>query len=188
MVEIGAAMTAADWPYPAPVDDGAADHLTVGLAVPDIELPSTDGGAVSLARLDKRAVVFIYPWTGRPGLPNPPGWDEIPGAHGSTPQALGFQDLLPEFVRLCVSVFGVSGQTHEDQRAFAARAGLTFPLLSDADGRLRDALNLPTFETGGVRYLSRLTLVTDAGKIARVFYPVHPPDRHAADVLRALAG
>src|SRR5690606_38452146 len=96
MVEIGAAMTAADWPYPAPADDGAADHLTLGLVVPDIELPSTDGGAVSLARLDKGAVVFIYPWTGRPGLPNPPGWDEIPGAHGSTPQALGFQDLLPE--------------------------------------------------------------------------------------------
>ena len=42
---------------PAPVDDGAADHLP-GAVVPDIELASTDGGSVSLAAL--RGLTRVY--------------------------------------------------------------------------------------------------------------------------------
>lgn len=174
------------WPYPAPPDDGRARHLVAGLALPGIALPSTSGGAVNLARITGRCVVFIYPWTGRPGLANPPHWDDIPGAHGSTPEATGFRDLHAAFGERGIAILGVSGQTGEDQQEFAARTGLPFPLLSDYDGRLRQALDLPTFETGGVRYLARLTLIAEAGRIARVFYPVHPPDLHAGQVLEAL--
>lgn len=35
--------------------------------------------------------------------------------------------------------------------------------------------------------LKRLTLIVDEGWIARVFYPVFPPDRNAADVVAWLA-
>ena len=45
------------------------------------------------------------------------------------------------------------------------------------------ALALPTFTTGGVTYLARLTLVVEAGKLVEAFYPAHPPDAHARDVL-----
>jgi peroxiredoxin (alkyl hydroperoxide reductase subunit C) len=31
--------------------------------------------------------------------------------------------------------------------------------------------------------IRRLTLIADGGRIAKVFYPVFPPDRNAADVL-----
>ena len=82
------------WPFPAPVDCGGARHLTVDTDIPDIPLPSTQGGETSLAEVPGLSIVFAYPWTGRPGLENPPNWDDIPGAHGSTPEAEGFRDLF----------------------------------------------------------------------------------------------
>lgn len=176
-----------DWPYPAPANDGAADHLRLGLRLPDLALPATHGGPVSLAHLEGAWVVFVYPWTGRPGLPNPPGWDDIPGAHGSTPEAEGFRDHSRTFRERSFGVLGLSGQTTADQQEFAERIRLPFPLLSDAEGRLRAALRLPTFETGGISYLKRLTLVVRDGAIERVIYPVHPPHTHASDLLAALA-
>ncbi len=45
-----------------------------------------------------------------------------------------------------------------------------------------DAANLPRFEAGGVPYLKRLTVVLWHGRVVTRFYPVHPPDRHAAEV------
>ena len=173
----------AAWPYPAPVDDGAASHLVPGLRIPAVKLPSTLGAEIDIAQLDGNAVLFVYPWTGRPGLSNPPHWDDIPGAHGSTPEAEGFRDLASEFGALGVRLFGVSGQDTEHQREFATRAALPFALLSDAQGALAAALRLPRFETAGVSYLKRLTLVIRDGEIVRVFYPVHPPHTHAGEVL-----
>jgi peroxiredoxin len=76
--------------FPQATDDGDASHLTLGTNVPPVALPATDGTAVNLAALQGRSVVIVYPWTGRPGRPNPPDWDLIPGAHGSTPELEGF--------------------------------------------------------------------------------------------------
>jgi peroxiredoxin len=128
-------------------------------------------------------VVFVYPWTGRPGLPNPPDWDVIPGAHGSTPEAEGFRDLYPEYRALGAKVSGLSCQDQSHQREFAARLGLPYALLSDRGHLLRRTLALPVFETGGTTYLKRLTLVVRDGRLVRHFYPVHPPDKHAGEVL-----
>lgn len=172
----------APWPYPAPRDDGAADHLPAS-RLPDIALPATRGDPVSLARLLRPAVVFVYTWTGRPGLANPPGWDEIPGAHGSTPEAEGFRDAYGAFARRGVDILGLSTQDTAHQQELAARLGLPFALLSDAGLGLARALALPTFAAGGVVYLKRLTLLVREGGIEKVFYPVHPPDRHAGEVL-----
>jgi peroxiredoxin len=175
------------WPYPEPEDDSAARHLVPGLPLPDLELPATDGRSVSLAKLSGQWVIFIYPWTGRPGLPNPPHWDDIKGAHGSTPEAEGFRDTWPAYRAHGFAVLGLSGQTTLDQQEFAARVTLPFALLSDSDGALREALRLPAFETGGTIYLKRLTLVVEDGLIARTLYPVHPPHTHAGDLLSTLA-
>jgi peroxiredoxin len=131
-------------------------------------------------------VIYIYPWTGRPGLPDPPGWDAIPGAHGSTPESAGFRDLYSEFARRNVEVFGLSTQSSAYQRELAVRLALPFALLSDPAFELQRALGLPTFAAGGAFYLKRLTLFVRDGNIAHVFYPVHPPDTHAAAVLRWL--
>lgn len=171
------------WPWPAPPEDGAADHITEGLRLPDVALTATDGTAVSLSQEAGRVVVVIYPWTGGPGLDNPPGWDDIPGAHGSTPELDGFSRLSHGFASVGVRVFGLSGQTPDEQRAFAERQRLAFPLLSDQHGGFRDALKLPTFETGGRVFLKRLTLVLRDGAVERVYYPVHPPSSHAREVM-----
>lgn len=171
------------WPFPAPHDDGKARHLLRGMVMPDLALPTTEGGDVNFSRLDGWTILFIYPWTGQPGLANPPGWDDIPGAHGSTPEAEGFRNLYRAFERMGTRVFGVSGQASDWQCEFAERMELPFALASDADGLLREALSLPTFETGGAIYLTRLTLVLRDGRIVRTFYPVHPPDAHPREVL-----
>ena len=175
------------WPWPAPKDDGAAKHFMPGTRLPDVALPATRGAAVNLARFQERAIVFVYPFTGTPGQPNPPDWDSIAGAHGSTPEAEGFRDHYAALQLAGFEVFGLSGQTSEAQKAFASRAGIPYLLLSDAQFAFANALQLPCFVTGGVTYLKRLTLIVRDGVIYRAIYPVHPPDRHAAELLAALS-
>jgi len=160
---------------PVPQDDGAADHLT-GLELPHLELESSQG-VVDVHDFD---VLYVYPRSGRPGVPLLPGWDETPGARGCTPQSCGFRDAYPE---LGVPVAGLSVQTLADQLEFAERNAMPFPVIADPDRRLGAALRLPTFEIAGLTLYKRVTLVAERGRIEKVFYPVFPPDRNAADVL-----
>jgi peroxiredoxin (alkyl hydroperoxide reductase subunit C) len=174
-----------DWSrIPAPVDDGAARHLE-GMAIPDVPLTATDGTEVSLGRLAGRTVVFAYPRTGRPGEPSlVPDWDAIPGARGCTPQACGFRDLHRELTSAgATHVFGLSTQDMAYQREAVERLHLPFPLLSDEKLTLTRALRLPTMEVAGHTLIKRLAMIIDRGRITKVFYPVFPPDRNAADVL-----
>jgi peroxiredoxin len=168
---------------PAPVDDGAASHL-VGMRWPDLALPATDGSSVNLSGERGRAIVYAYPRTGRPGHALPTGWDAIPGARGCTPQSCGFRDHFAELNGLRVAhLYGLSTQERDDQREVAQRLHLPFALLSDARLEVQQALNLPTFEVDGMTLLKRLTMVLDDGVITKVFYPVFPPDRSAAEVV-----
>jgi hypothetical protein len=71
-----------DWSLlPKPVDDGGARHL-VGKPMASVALRATDGREIDLAGLRGRSVVYAYPRTGVPDVPNPDGWDAIPGARG----------------------------------------------------------------------------------------------------------
>ena len=169
---------------PVPEDDGACDHLAGG-RLPDLELHATTGARISLAAIGARgtAVLFVYPRTGKPGEPLPPGWDLIPGARGCTPQSCAFRDLHGEFSDRGVEVFGLSAQSPADQLEFAERVHLEFPLLSDTSLELRDRLGLPTFEVAGTTLYKRVTIVIRDGEIVKVLYPVFPPDRNAAEVL-----
>jgi peroxiredoxin len=172
--------------FPQATDDGDAFSLTPGTNVPPVALPATDGTAVNLAALRGRSVVIVYPWTGRPGHPNPPDWDLIPGAHGSTPELEGFRDCHGDFAQEGVRLFGLSRQDTAYQRELVARLGLPFPILSDEAGAFGAGLALPTFATGGTTYLKRLTLLIADSRIDRVFYPVIDPAGYAAEVLRAI--
>jgi peroxiredoxin len=173
---------------PVPVDDGAADGL-VGREVPDLALPATTDDAPRLADLAARLLVaYVYPMTGTPGRPLPHGWDDIPGARGCTPQSCAYRDALREFELLGAALVGISAQTPAEEAEFAAREHIPFPLLSDDGLRLRAALGLPTFEVEGRTFYRRLTFVAAEGRIVKVFYPVFPPDRDAAEVLAWLSG
>ncbi|MBI3434077.1 MAG: peroxiredoxin [Proteobacteria bacterium] len=172
---------------PVPHDDGAATHLP-GMRLPELALPATDGSPVELARLRGRTVIYIYPRTGRPGIALPDGWDGIAGARGCTPQSCGFRDHYAQLQSLGVArLFGLSTQDSDYQREAATRLHLPFPILSDATLALTRALALPTFEFAGATLLRRMALVIDDATILKVFYPVFPPDRNAADVAAWLA-
>ena len=178
-----------DWSkIPAPVDDGAARHLQ-GAKVPDIALAGTDGSQISLARLTGRVVVFAYPRTGEPGKPSlVDDWDMIPGARGCTPQTCAFRDLHKVLIEAgAARVFGLSTQDTTYQREAAERLHLPFPLLSDAKLELTRALRLPTMQVAGLTLIKRLALIVDDGSITKVFYPVFPPDKNAAEVHTWLA-
>jgi peroxiredoxin len=167
---------------PAPTDDGACDHLT-GLAVPKLVFDSSQG-PVDLAELGaERAVLYVYPRTGRPDWEIPASWDAIPGARGCTPQSCAFRDHADELAAHGARVAGLSAQTLDDQIEVAERLHLPYPVLSDCERRLGAALHLPTFEFEGATLYKRVTLVFEAGRIAKVFYPVFPPDRNAEEVL-----
>jgi peroxiredoxin len=172
---------------PVPEDDGAAGHL-LNAAVPPIALRATTGETVQMSELEGRAVLFCYPRTGRPDEELPPGWNAIPGARGCTPEACGFRDAHAQFAELGVRVLALSTQPSDYQREMAERLHLPFPVLSDDERELTGALGLPTFETDGMILLRRLTLVIDDGRVTHVFYPVFPPDAHAAEVLDWLRG
>ena len=171
---------------PVPEDDGAARHL-MGMKLPDLALPATDGANVNLSQHKERTVVYAYPRTGVPGKPLIAGWDAIPGARGCTPQSCGFRDHFAELRAAGVTnLFGLSTQDTAYQREAAERLHLPFALLSDAELKLVRALKLPTFEAGGMTLIRRMTFVIDDGAIVHVFYPVFPPDKSAEEVVRWL--
>jgi peroxiredoxin len=171
---------------PEPEDDGAADHLP-GLELPDLELPTT-GEPLRLREAARATLVmYIYPRTGRPGQPMPPGWDDLPGARGCTPQACSFRDHHEEISGLGAEVVGLSAQPLPEQQEVLERLGLPYRLASDPELVLASALRLPTFEFEGRRLYKRLTLIAREGRIAKAFYPVFPPDQNARDVTEWLS-
>jgi peroxiredoxin len=170
---------------PVPVDDGACANLP-GTRLPDMALLATSNQRVNLRRQTGLIVLYAYPMTGRPGVPLPAGWDAIPGARGCTPESCGFRDWHAEMRRLGAEVFGLGTQASDYQREARDRLLLPFELLSDEGFAFVDALSLPTFSVDSMRLVRRLTLVCLSGMIEHVFYPIFPPDRHAAEVVAFL--
>lgn len=193
------------WPQPAPlpaglvapVDDGAADHLP-GLTLPALSLLATDATLVDLDKVAAgRWVLFFYPLTGEPGVDVPRGWDEIPGARGCSQEVCSFRDQLGALRGAGVEqVFAVSSDASPYQHELANRLHLPYQLLSDPTLRLAEAMGLPTFTAratprshgGPQRLYKRLTLVLTGTRVEHVFYPVFPPDTHAAQVVDWLRG
>jgi peroxiredoxin len=174
-------MAAADEPVAAP-EQHAYDHL-VGIAVPALRLDSTAGPIDLLDFSAGLLVLFIY--THATGLPDAPvpGWDLIPGARGCTAQSCAFRDEHDRIGDLGATLAGLSVQTVDEQREFAARVGVRFPLISDPALQLEATLGLPTFLAHGRTFYRRLTVIAEAGRIVKIFYPVLQPERNPADVL-----
>jgi peroxiredoxin len=168
---------------PRPKDDGGARHLK-GMALPDLELPSTGNRRVNLSTVSApRIVIYAYPMTGRPDRQLPQGWDDIPGARGCTPETCGFRDHHKDLAKLHADVFGISTQDTAYQQEMVKRLEVPFEVLSDERMAFARALNLPTFTVDGMTLLKRLTIVARRGRIEHVFYPVFPPDAHAEEVI-----
>ncbi len=157
--------------------------------MPDLEFTTTEGNRIKLTQLGPgRAIIYLYPMTGKPGVDLPEGWDLIPGARGCTPESCGFRDHYRELRQAgAPHLYGLSSQGTDYQAEAVNRLHLPFPMISDPELALADALDLPTFAAPGHdRLYSRLTLVVQEGTIEKVFYPVFPPNEHASEVLNWL--
>lgn len=165
-------------------------HLD-GAELPMLALLDATGANQAFWRFAKRSVVYVYPSTGVPGrdpLVDPaPGWDEIPGAAGCTRQGLGFRETHAKFRERGFNVAGVSSQPAVEQRDFIERHRLPYPLFSDPELALADALDLPTFVAGGRRFYGRLSFVVVQRRIVHVRYPVPVPDADAEQLAIWLA-
>lgn len=100
-------------------------QLKVGDKVEDFALPDETGTPRSLTGLlaEGPVVLFFYPAALTPGC---------------TAEACHFRDLATEFAAAGAKPVGISGDAVERQQEFADRHTLGIPLLSDADGTVRD--------------------------------------------------
>lgn len=164
--------------------------VAASLQVPELALPSTAGLIELRALCAERTALYLYPATGVPGrdpaLDPAPGWDDIPGAAGCTRQSLGFQREHERFASAGVRVAGISTQPLAEQRGFAERHALPFPLLSDEGLALQRAWALPTFSAGARTFLQRMVLYVERNQVRDVLYPVPDPGESAQLLLQRL--
>ena len=159
-----------------------------GVPLPELSLTATGGPRIGLGPEELGDhVLFVYPKTGRPDRPAPASWATLPGAKGCTAESCEFRDLADDFARIGFRILGLSSQDPEYQREAAERLHLPYPLLSDLDLRLADALGLDTFEFEGERLYTRITLVVRAGLIDRVHRRIPDPGAHPRAVLADLS-
>jgi peroxiredoxin len=168
-------------------DDGAYRHLT-GSTVPAVRLEASTGERLDVVSPSPLTVVFLYPATGVPGEPLPDGWAQIPGAFGCTAESCRFRDLTDDFAAAGAGLRGISTQTPAEQREFAQREHINYPLLSDEHLELVTAMGLPTFRAGdGPARIRRATLIIgDDRQVRSVVYPVADPATHADELLALL--
>ena len=150
--------------------------LQEGDPAPDFTMEATGGRHVSLAALRGRPfVLYFYPKADTPGC---------------TKEACAFQEALPQLGKLGIDVIGVSRDKMATLEKFAAKYGLTFPLASDAEGKVSDAFATWIEKSMyGRTYMGmeRSTfLVGKDGRIAKLWRKVSVP-KHATEVMKAVA-
>ncbi|MEU8033837.1 peroxiredoxin [Streptomyces sp. NPDC049099] len=101
------------------------ERIEVGDKVEDFALPDETGTIRRLTELlaDGPVVLFFYPAALTPGC---------------TAEACHFRDLAAEFAAAGARPVGISGDGVAKQQEFADRHGLGMPLLSDAEGAVRE--------------------------------------------------
>ncbi|MFF4493057.1 winged helix-turn-helix transcriptional regulator [Streptomyces sp. NPDC001546] len=167
--------------------EAARVHGLRGTRLPELLLPDRFGERRDPVAETPFTVLYCFPAAYARSESYPPGWGGIPGARGCTLESCTFRDQLAEFTAAGATVHGVSTQRPDEQREFAERERLRFPLLSDADLDLVTALRLPTFRAAGVSRIKRLTLVVDRERVVReVFYPVRDIEASVAAALAAV--
>jgi peroxiredoxin Q/BCP len=149
--------------------------LTIGDKAPDFTMPATGGRTVSLKELKgKPFVLYFYPRADTPGC---------------TKEACAFQEGLPDFSKLGVTIIGVSKDSMKALEKFAEKYGLAFPLASDPEIKVIDSYGAWGEKSlYGKKYMGieRSTVLVDAkGKIAQ-HWPKVKVAGHAEDVLKAV--
>jgi peroxiredoxin Q/BCP len=148
-----------------------------GRKAPAFRLNDQNGTTHTLGDYAGRPVVlYFYPK------------DDTPGC---TAESCAFQDNLPKFKTGKAAVLGVSILDEKSKAKFAAKHGLTFPLLADADHDVAEKYGVWQEKSRyGRKYMGivRTTyLIGPDGKVARRWDNVKV-EGHAEEVLQAVKG
>src|SRR5918995_6122128 len=145
--------------------------VEIGSVAPDFTLPSQSGEIVNLKNFvgSKPVVLFFYPK------------DDTPGC---TKEACAFRDDYEQFGKLDAEVIGISADSVESHRSFAAKHNLPFTLVSDEGGKVRKLYGVPN--TLGL-FPGRVTYVIDRkGVVRHVFSSQVGTVQHVEEALEAL--
>ncbi|CAN5608127.1 MAG: peroxiredoxin [Actinomycetota bacterium] len=136
-----------------------------GKSLPNVEFTTEDGGKLAASELGgRKTVLYFYPK------------DDTPGC---TKEACAFRDMIPDYEAAGIQVYGVSLDSPESHRKFREKHGLTFPLLTDEDGKASEAFGVLS-EKGRAK---RVTFLLDEeAKVAKAYEEVSP-ETHAAEIL-----
>jgi peroxiredoxin Q/BCP len=101
----------------------------VGKPAPDFTATAQDGSTVHLGALKgKTVVLYFYPK------------DETPGC---TKEACSFRDAWASIAKTGAVLIGVSADTTDSHKSFAAHYNLPFLLVSDPDGAIGGTYGVP---------------------------------------------
>ena len=145
-----------------------------GRKAPAFTLKDQDGVSHTLTdHVGQPVVIYFYPK------------DDTPGC---TTETCDFRDRLPQFKKGKTAVYGISILDEKSKAKFAAKHGVTFPLLADADHAVAEKYGVWQEKSRyGRTYMgiARTTYLIDGdGKIARRWDNVKV-DGHAQEVLEA---
>jgi len=146
-----------------------------GQKAPAFALPDQRGTTHKLSDYAGRPVVlYFYPK------------DDTPGC---TKETCEFQATLPKFTPSKAAIFGMSILDEKSKAKFAAKHGVTFPLLADADHAVAEKYGVwqqKSFMGRKFMGVARTTYLIDAdGKVARRWDNVKV-DGHVPEVLAAV--
>ncbi|MGD1836432.1 MAG: peroxiredoxin [Nitrososphaeraceae archaeon] len=171
---------------PIPKDDGTCNHL-LGMIIPDIKLESTKGGLLELKKIESNfLILYFFPMMAISEKKLPMGWDNIPGARGCTPQNIAINENMNDLLNYHVTTIGISTQSIIELANISLMRKFSQIILSDNKLKLKEKLNIPTFQIDNKIMYKRLTLVVKKSKIIKVFYPIFPPDKHIFEILNWL--
>lgn len=149
-----------------------------GRKIPAFAVPDEAGRVRKFADLrgPKGLVLYFYPKDNTPGC---------------TLEAQGFRDDAAAFKKLGFAVAGVSKDSQKSHCSFIEKQALTFPLLSDTDGKLCEAFGAWGEKKNygkTIMGIVRSTVVIGAdGKILKA-YPKVTVRGHVDQVLKDLGG
>jgi peroxiredoxin Q/BCP len=151
------------------------EMIELGKKAPAFALESSEGGKVKLADLaGKIVVLYFYPRDNTPGC---------------TVEAQEFRDAVPALKKLGATVLGVSKDSIASHCKFRDKYGLSFPLLTDGDGKVMTAYGAwgdKVLYGKKMKGIIRSTVLIDqGGKIAR-HWPKVSVKGHVAEVVDAV--
>lgn len=148
-----------------------AEQPKVGDEAPGFRLKDQSGNWVSLDQFrGKWVALYFYPKADTPGC---------------TTEACEFRDNIFAFEEIGATILGVSLDDVKDQKAFADKYSLPFPLLSDAGGETARAYGVLNNIMGMKLAKRQSFLIGPDGRIARHYAKVDPK-AHSQEVLADL--